>query len=107
MPVGGPRPIFQLVDEAACDRVAVHVLQFFDALVVGEDVEVVVAGLPEGTFFESPGDGDLQGLEGFGEGSFRGFAQEEMDVLRHDDVAEEFELVLFAGAFEGVEEDVS
>jgi len=34
------------------------------------------------------------------------FADEEMDVLRHDDVAEDFELVTLAGEFEGVEEDV-
>ena len=34
------------------------------------------------------------------------FADEEMDVLGHDDVAEDFEVVAFAGKFEGVEEDI-
>jgi hypothetical protein len=34
------------------------------------------------------------------------FADEEMDVLGHDDVAEDFEVVTSAGEFEGVEEDV-
>jgi hypothetical protein len=49
-----------------------HVLQLFDALVVGEDVEVVVTGLPEGTFLEAPGGGELQRLDGFGEGASGG-----------------------------------
>ncbi len=35
-----------------------------------------------------------------------GFAEKEMDVLGHDDVAEDFEVVAFAGEFQGVEEDV-
>ena len=35
-----------------------------------------------------------------------GFAEKEMDVLGHDDVAEDFEVVTFAGEFQGVEEDV-
>ena len=35
-----------------------------------------------------------------------GFAEKEMDVLGHDDVAEDFELVALAGEFEGVEKDV-
>ena len=34
------------------------------------------------------------------------FADKEMDVLGHDDVAKDFEVVAFAGEFQGVEEDV-
>ena len=34
------------------------------------------------------------------------FAEEEVDVFGHDDVAEDFEVVTFAGEFEGVEEGV-
>jgi hypothetical protein len=34
------------------------------------------------------------------------FADEQMDVLRHDDVVEDFEIVALPGEFEGVEEDV-
>ena len=34
-----------------------------------------------------------------------GFGEEEMDVFGHDDVAEEVEVVFFAGGFEGVLED--
>jgi len=53
MAVAGPRPIFGSRDEFARDRIAVHVLQLFDSLVTGEDVEVVVTGLPEGPLGET------------------------------------------------------
>jgi hypothetical protein len=105
--VGGPRPVFGSFDEASGDGVAVHVLDLFDSLVVGEDVEVVVAGLPEGCRGEALGDGEFQGLEGFGEWVFGRLAEEQVDVLGHDDVAEDFEVIAFAGEFEGVLEDVS
>ena len=74
---------------------------------MGEDVEVVVARLPEGTLCETSGDGDLQGLEGFCEGIAGRFAHEQVNVLGHDDVTEEFKLIMSAGTFERVEEDVS
>ena len=45
--VAAPWPVFGFVDEAALDRVAVDVGELLDELGVGEDVEVVVAGLPE------------------------------------------------------------
>ena len=100
-------PVFGLRHEAAFDRVAVHVLQLLDPLVVGEDVEIVVAGLPERTFREASGDGDLQGLQGFRQEIVGRFADEQVNVLRHDDVAEDFESVMAAGTLERVEEDVS
>jgi hypothetical protein len=42
-----PRVVLGLFAEASSYWVAVHVAEFFDALVFGEDVEVVVAALPE------------------------------------------------------------
>lgn len=51
--VGGPWPVFGGGDESAGDRVAVHVFELFDSFVSGEDVEVVVAGLPEGSLGEA------------------------------------------------------
>ena len=53
MAVGGPWPVFGFFDQTSSNRVAMHVLQFFDSFVVGEDVEVVVAGLPEGSLGEA------------------------------------------------------
>ena len=47
--IGRPSPVFRVGDEAPGDWIAMHVRELFDALVVGEDVEVIVARLPEGT----------------------------------------------------------
>jgi len=45
--VAAPRPVLRLFHETALDGIAMHVLEFFDELGLGEDVEVIVAGLPE------------------------------------------------------------
>jgi hypothetical protein len=42
-----PGPIFGPLDEAALDRIAMDVLELLDEFGLGEDVEVVVTGLPE------------------------------------------------------------
>ena len=47
MAVAAPWPVFRVFDEASFDGVAVDVAELFDELGLGEDVEVVVAGLPE------------------------------------------------------------
>ena len=43
----GPGVVLGAGDEATGDRIAVDVLELLGELVRGEDVEVVVAGLPE------------------------------------------------------------
>jgi hypothetical protein len=82
--------------------------QLLNSFVVGKDIEVVVADLPEGSRSEAFGDGEFEGLDCFRERDLvvQRFADEEMDVLRHDDVAEDFEVVALAGEFEGIEKDV-
>ncbi len=45
--VAGPGPLVGLFNVAAINGVAVHVLQLFDMFLVGKDVEIVVADLPE------------------------------------------------------------
>jgi hypothetical protein len=104
-----PAPVFRFLDETSRDWIAVHVLQLFDPFVVGEDIEVVVAGLPEGFRAESLRDRKLEGMDCFRERDLavQRFTDEKMDVLGHDDVAEDFEVMALAGEFEGVEEDVS
>ena len=71
---------------------------------MGKGIKIVVTGLPEGALGEASGDGDFESLEGFRERIVGRFAHEEVNVLRHDDVAEDLELVITAGAFQGVEE---
>jgi hypothetical protein len=45
--VAAPWPVFGIVDEAARYWIAVDVTELLDELGLGEDVEVVVARLPE------------------------------------------------------------
>jgi hypothetical protein len=75
--VAGPGPVFGLFDVAAIDGVAVHVLQFFNVLAVGEDVEVVVTSLPEllAVAFEVFGGFGFQDVEGCGERVEPGLAE--------------------------------
>ena len=54
-------------DEAARHGIAMNVAEFFDALVFGEDVEVVIAREPERAFREMFGDRAFEGAENSGE----------------------------------------
>ena len=42
-----PWPVLGLLDETSCDRVSMHVAQLLNVLLVSQDIEVVVPGLPE------------------------------------------------------------
>jgi hypothetical protein len=54
---GRPWPVGGVFDEALFYWVAMEVAELFNALLCGEDVEVVVAREPEGTLFALDGDG--------------------------------------------------
>jgi hypothetical protein len=101
----GPGPVLRDLYEAAFDGVVVDVMEDVHGGVVEDEVAVMVAGEPEGVLWGAFGDGKLERLEGGGEGLFFGFGEEEVDVLGHEDVAEEVELITEAGLFEGVEEE--
>lgn len=47
MSVAAPWPVFGVFDEASCDWIAVDVAELFYEPRLSEDVEVVVAVLPE------------------------------------------------------------
>lgn len=47
MPEAAPCPVFGALNEAALDWIAVNVAELFDELGMGQDVEVIVAALPE------------------------------------------------------------
>lgn len=102
-----PGPVFRFLDETACNRIAVDVAELFYELALGEDVEVVVADLPEllAVAFEGLRGLAFEDVQGAGEGPGFRFAEEEMDVLGHEDVAEDVEAVaspeLFECGFEG------
>jgi len=104
----GPGVVRGGFGEASGDRVAVDIAKLFEALVFGVDVEVVVAGLPEGFAgaFEESGGLWFEDSEGGGEVGFGGFGEEEVDVLGHEDAGVDVEVVglpgLFQDGFEGL-----
>jgi len=90
-----PWPVFGPGNEASLDGIAVDVFQFFNVLSVGEDVEVVVAGLPElfAVALETLRCFSLQDSHGVAEELLLRFGEQQVDVLWHEDVAEEIEIV--------------
>lgn len=97
-----PRPLLRGFDQTALHRVAMHVAQFLNALALGVDVEIVIAALPERfAVAQMTGDGLFECLHRFCERFRLRFGHEEMDVLRHDDITEYVEFVMFACLFEG------
>jgi hypothetical protein len=103
-----PTPAFRRFDKTANNRIAMHVLQFFDALDVAEDVEIIVADLPERPLAKTFRNRELEGLDRRREWNLaiQRFADEQVNVLGHDDVAEDLEVVTLAGEFERIEKDV-
>jgi hypothetical protein len=102
-----PAVVFGFGDESSGDWVAVDVLDFLFEFSCGEDVEVVIAGLPEvvAGAFEEFGGLAFDDSEGGGEGVGFGFTEEEMEVFGHQDVGVEEEVVGAAGAFDCLFED--
>jgi hypothetical protein len=74
----------------------------------GEDVEVVVAGLPEvvAGAFEEFGGFSFENSDGGGEDAVFGFGEEEMDVFGHEDVSVDGEVMGAAGPFDDLFDDV-
>ena len=97
-----PWVVLGLFAEAADFGVTVHIAELFDALVFGEDVEVVVAALPEliALAFEATRGFAFEDTEQGGQWNVGRFAQEKVDVLGHEDVAADVEMVAFAEGFE-------
>jgi hypothetical protein len=97
-----PAVVFGFGDEASGDWVAVDVLDLLFEFAGGEDVEVVVAGLPEvvAGAFEEFGGFAFDDSEGGGEGVGFGFAEEEVEVFGHQDVGVKEEVVGAAGSFD-------
>jgi hypothetical protein len=93
--------------EASFYGLAVEVFQLLDELAVGEDVEVVVAGLPEVFViaFEEFGGFSFEDVERCRQGVSSGFGEEQVNVLGHQDIPEDVELVSLTESFQDFFED--
>lgn len=69
------------------NRIAVYIPKLLHALAFGINIEVVVAGLPEWPLFATHSDGQLQGLESFGKNGIPWLAEQQVDMLGHDNIS--------------------
>lgn len=109
MPEAAPWPVFGFLNEAALDWIAMNVAEFLDEFGMGQDVEVVVAALPEllAVAFETFGGFVFEYVQSDGERVKLRLGDEEVDVLGHEDVTEDIKLVAGTESFEFFEEDGS
>jgi hypothetical protein len=77
-----------------------QIAQLLQPLRFGKHVEVMIAVHPEGLAVLLHRHGKFDGLHGSGERSEFRFAQEKMNMLRHDDVTVKDEVVAEAHSFE-------
>ena len=109
-----------MIDKSLSDWVGVHVVEFLDHFCAGVDVEIVIAALPETrqeTFLVRKTQAELsfrralscshatrksllEDLDDFAGRSRAGFADEQVEMLRHDDVTDESEAVASANFLE-------
>jgi hypothetical protein len=78
----------------------VNVTELLDALSRREDVEIVVAGEPEGRLRGETGGFALYRRDRFGKRLDVRLRQQEVDMLGHDDIAVDVEGILFPSGFE-------
>lgn len=123
-----PGPVFRMSHQLSLYGIHVHVLKFLDELGLAPDIEIVKAGLPElgqrvvrlgkrkrelmGGWFsarlasEPPRNALFQDWHGGGRISFGRFADEQMNVIGHDDVTGQRETVAVAHVTENLDEQV-
>jgi hypothetical protein len=102
-----PWPVFGTFNQSGFDRVAVHVAELLDSIGFGEDIEVVVARFPNKFIYAGSGEALLEDLNRSGELLPVGLGYKKMDVVRHEDVAEDVEEVFPAGLFKDSLEGVT
>ena len=100
-------PVFGIFYKAFRYWIAMDVAELFHEFLVGEDVEVVIARLPEllEVALEVFGGFTFEDGEGCRQDVLFGFAEKQVNMVGHDDVAEEIEVMSAAELFEGFFED--
>jgi hypothetical protein len=117
--VAAPTPLFRRRHQTTLHRIPVHIVQFLNDLFLREYVEVIRSGQPEcwgksviRRARAAPGKALprhplLQDLHSHGNISIVGFANEQMEMLRHDHIANHREFIFLPDLFEYLQEQVS
>src|SRR5712671_7149830 len=109
-----PSPMFRMKDEFALDRIPMHIVQFLLQFLLAPHIEVIEAALPESwsvrwrwskaqselrcrrfsrALSQSPGASLLEHLQDFRGITPPGFTKEQMNMLGHDHITDEAEVV--------------
>jgi len=110
VPKAGPRPLFRFLNQAALDGVAMRVTKFFDTLLLVMHVEVVIPSLPEpdrSPLFEFARSLLFQHLNGNRQRGAARLADKQMNVLRHENVARNYEAITNAHRLKFTLEDAA
>ena len=82
------------------------VAQFFHELLVRGNVEVIIMRLPKGPLPAAQRNRQLESLDGVGETRTPGFADQQMDVLGHDDVPRNGQKIAAADALQCILKEI-
>jgi hypothetical protein len=116
-----------MIDQFSFQRVHVHVMKFFHSFLQTPNIEIVEAALPEArqriiavckcqtelpvrlAFFaaQAARDALLQNLNHGGRRAFGGLADEQVNVIGHNDIAHQRETVAIARLAENLDENIS
>jgi hypothetical protein len=92
----GPRPVLRSCHQASADWIAMHVLEFFDGLIVVPHVEALVTTLPEPSIsrhLEFSRHLLFQNLQDGGGWEIASFADQQRNMLGHDNISGDNESV--------------
>ena len=105
LPVGidteaAPAPSLGSGYQTSDNWVAMDVPQLLGSFSLRVDIEVVVSRLPDVGLWPGSGESLLHDLDDFPESYLFGFGGKEVNMIRHDDVSQDVELVFDARLFE-------
>ena len=121
---GAPAPQFRRINQSPLYRIVMHVVQLLSMFAPAEDIEVIGALLPEsrwqlgrpelylnfGLLLSCPtaaGNTLFENLHGHSDSSLSGLADQQMEVLRHDDVTPDDKLIFLSDFLQDFQEQIA
>ena len=102
-----PLPIFRALHQSPLHGVPMDIAHGFDSMVLGVNQVVIVADLPELSGAEFARYGLLQHLHGDGQRLAFWFANQQVNVFRHDHEGDDVKAIPFTGGFKDMHELVT
>jgi hypothetical protein len=106
MPKARPCPILWLLNQAALDWIPMHILQFLDALLFREDIEILITSLPERAFVTPQSNREFDRFDRPIKAGARRFVHQKMNVLRHHHITRDNEFILLPDSLQRVFKEI-